>query len=63
MIYAARVLPDASGDARTILIDHLRQQRRHLVRTGDEFDQALELVDNDDLRGRLLAVYRSARDL
>ncbi|MEW1719737.1 HEXXH motif-containing putative peptide modification protein [Streptomyces sp. NPDC093109] len=59
-IYAARALPNASGNTRTVLTDHLRQQREHLTRTGRDFDRALRLIDNEDLRARLNAVYRAA---
>jgi hypothetical protein len=62
-IYAARALPGASGSTRTVLADHLRQQHQHLTHIGEDFEQALGLIDNGDLRDRLIAVYRTARDL
>ncbi|MFI6089522.1 aKG-HExxH-type peptide beta-hydroxylase [Streptomyces sp. NPDC051218] len=63
VIYAAHVLPAASGPAHTVLADHLRQQRVHLARTGHDFAQALKLIDHEDLRQRLDSVYHLARTL
>ncbi|WP_254708916.1 aKG-HExxH-type peptide beta-hydroxylase [Streptomyces lunaelactis] len=62
-IYTAHALPAASGPARTVLADHLRQQRSHLARTDDDFAQVLKLIDHEDLRQRLEAVYHYARTL
>ncbi|MGW3498595.1 aKG-HExxH-type peptide beta-hydroxylase [Streptomyces sp. NPDC001020] len=63
VIYAARVLPTASGAGRTVLTDHLRQQRTQLEHARKDFDQALTLITHDELRERLDTVFQHARSL
>ncbi|WP_131770256.1 aKG-HExxH-type peptide beta-hydroxylase [Candidatus Protofrankia californiensis] len=63
MVYAARILPSAAGTTRTVLADHLSQQRAHLTRAEHDFTQALGLVPNETLRHRLETVYQHARAL
>ncbi|MFB7108681.1 HEXXH motif-containing putative peptide modification protein [Streptomyces sp. NPDC056291] len=63
VIYAARVLPTATGAGRTVLADHLRQQRPQLEHARKDFDQALTLIAHDELRERLRIVFQHACSL
>lgn len=63
MIYAARVLPETSGDLYRFLTAYLDQQRGLLATTAADHDRALALINDPALRERLRSVHREALSL
>lgn len=60
MLYTARRLEHTQGDVRRFLTSYLDQQRQQLAATTTDHPRALELLGDEDLRGRLSAVHRQA---
>jgi hypothetical protein len=63
MIFVASVLPRADTQVRDYLHAYLRLQAQLLAGTADDHARALTLIPDEDLRGRLEAVFRAALDL
>ncbi|MFJ7279815.1 hypothetical protein [Kitasatospora sp. NPDC098663] len=58
MLYATHALEHTDGDVRQFLTSYLDQQCGLLATTTADHPRALELVGDEELRERLVAVHR-----